>query len=82
MGKLRINRSEYKYKKYNRSFKEQFINCINDKAVISEINLRTHSIKDTIEVTSKQVLALVQRLEAQTLQKSMLATIQDTNKLV
>ena len=65
MGHFRIKTTDCKYQEDDRRFKEQFINGMNDKTVISEIIKEFVAIKNTIEVTSEQVLALTRRTGAE-----------------
>ena len=56
MGRLKIKVTNCKYKEYDRRLKEQFINGLDDDTIIAKIIKELTALKDTREVSSKQVL--------------------------
>ena len=76
MGQLRIKADECKYQECSRWLNEWFLNYINnDKAITDKISKELTAVKDTNRMISKQVLACMQRVEAQRSQRVILDTI-------
>ena len=81
MDSLRIKANKCKYQECDRCLKEKFITGINNKAMTFEIIKEFTEIKSISEVRSEQVIALIQRVEAQRSEKTRLATIHETKNL-
>ena len=58
MSYLRIKANKCGYKEKDRGFKEQFINDISDDDMMREIIRELATFRKTIEITSREVLAL------------------------
>ena len=56
MSRLRITATECKHKEIDRTFKEQFMNDINDQTTTVQTIREVTVLKDMSEVTSKHIL--------------------------
>ena len=72
MGRLYIKATGYKYKEYDRRLKRQFINGLDNESIIVEIIKELTALKDTSDMSNKDVLMWAQRSEPQHVQKEVL----------
>ena len=61
MGDLRIKASEYECKEKDRQLKKQFMNGITNDEIMTEIIRELTAVKESIEITSDQVLSWATR---------------------
>ena len=78
MGHLHMAAAEYGYKEIDRQLKEQFIHRLNDKVMLDEIIRELTSKTSSQQMTGKDVLAWVKRVEVQRAQASILNDITET----
>ena len=72
--------AECKYRELDRQLKEQFINGLNDKAMLDEI-IREHTTKNNNkQVMSEAVLAWAKRIVVQRAQAAVLSNITESHK--
>ena len=74
MGRLRVKITKSKQREIHKRLKEQFINSIYDQTMAVEIKNR-NNIKDTNEITSKQIVSWANSIKAQCSQMTMLESL-------
>ena len=67
-------------KEYNRELTKQFINRLDDEAMISEILRKLSALEDIDDATSEPVLLCAQRVHAQRAQKEALNNIKEAKE--
>ena len=78
MGKLRIAVAEGYCEEIDRQSKEECIHGLNESCMLIEIMHKLIVIKDTSELTSKQVLAWARYDEAKRTQTTILDSLSET----
>ena len=78
MGRLSIKANECKYTQTARCLKEQFINRLNDDAMIVEIIRELMVINDINTITSYEVFSCTKRIKVLRSQTAMLASLKET----
>ena len=72
MGRLWVAAVECNYQEVDRQLKEQFINGLNDKCMLEEIIKELTATNNDDHITSGDVLAWANRVEAQRAQVAVL----------
>ena len=73
--------AECNYRELDRQLKEQFIHGLNDKCILGKIIREITAKNNDEQVTSKDVLILARRIEAQRAQATILNNITESYNL-
>ena len=80
MGRLRLAAVEYNYREVDRQLKEQFINGLNDNDMFAEIIRELTKAKESVDITSEQVLGWAKRVKAQREQSAIMDSLTRTKE--
>ena len=80
MSKLRLAVVECNYREVDRQVKEQFVHGLNNNDMLTEIIRELSKAKESVDITSEQVLGWAKRVEAQRAQSEIMDSLTETKE--
>ena len=80
IGRLKTKIAECDYLKYDQKLTEHLTHWLDDESRISEISREVSALEDINDATNERVMIMVQRVEAQRVQKEALDSMKEAKE--